>query len=79
MESTSSIFPPYAMVLGKDALEIFGKTLSDFEFITADGDSIGVPVYLLRKRWGDILIHYYQTAMQIHLSIMSSMETLLIS
>ncbi|CAI4060549.1 hypothetical protein SKDZ_05G1940 [Saccharomyces kudriavzevii ZP591] len=52
MESTSSIFPPYAMVLGKDALEIFGKTLSDFEFITADGDSIGVPVYLLRKRWG---------------------------
>ncbi|QHS72921.1 Pmd1p [Saccharomyces paradoxus] len=52
MESTSSIFPPYAMVLGKDALEIFGKTLSDFEFITAEGDSIGVPVYLLRKRWG---------------------------
>ena len=52
MESTSSIFPPYAMVLGKDALEIFGKALSDFEFITADGDSIGVPVYLLRKRWG---------------------------
>ena len=68
MESTSSIFPPYAMVLGKDALEIFGKTLSDFEFITADGASIG-----------DILIHYYQTAMQIHLSIMSLMETLLIS
>lgn len=52
MESTSSIFPSYAMVLGKDALEIFGETLSDFEFITADGDSIGVPVYLLRKRWG---------------------------
>ncbi|CAI1960615.1 hypothetical protein SEUBUCD646_0E02180 [Saccharomyces eubayanus] len=52
MESTSSIFPSYAMVLGKDALEIFGETLSDFEFLTADGDSIGVPVYLLRKRWG---------------------------
>ncbi|CAI7106618.1 BEM_collapsed_G0016660.mRNA.1.CDS.1 [Saccharomyces cerevisiae] len=61
MESTSSIFPPYAMVLGKDALEIFGKTLSDFEFITADGDSIGVPVYLLRKDGEDILIHFSKT------------------
>ncbi|CCD23309.1 Mds3p NDAI_0B02740 [Naumovozyma dairenensis CBS 421] len=47
-----SVFPPYAMVLGKDALEIFGKPLSDFEFITSEGDSIGIPLYLLRRRWG---------------------------
>lgn len=52
MTSISSVFPPHAMVLGKDALEIFGKPLSDFEFITEEGDSIGVPIFLLRKRWG---------------------------
>ncbi|GAV56281.1 hypothetical protein ZYGR_0BB00580 [Zygosaccharomyces rouxii] len=52
MASISSVFPPHAMVLGKDALEIFGKPLSDFEFITEEGDSIGVPIFLLRKRWG---------------------------
>lgn len=52
MTSIRSVFPPYAMVLGKDALEIFGNPLSDFEFITDEGDSIGVPLYLLRKRWG---------------------------
>ncbi|CAI4039093.1 hypothetical protein SMKI_07G0640 [Saccharomyces mikatae IFO 1815] len=52
MTSIQSVFPPYAMVLGKDALEIYGKPLSDFEFITSEGDSIGIPCYLLRKRWG---------------------------
>lgn len=52
MTSIRTVFPPYAMVLGKDALEIFGNPLSDFEFITDEGDSIGVPLYLLRKRWG---------------------------
>ncbi|CAI4062564.1 hypothetical protein SUVZ_07G0600 [Saccharomyces uvarum] len=52
MSSIQSVFPPYAMVLGKDALEIYGKPLSDFEFITSEGDSIGIPCYLLRKRWG---------------------------
>lgn len=52
MTPIRSVFPPYAMVLGKDALEIFGNPLSDFEFITDEGDSIGVPLYLLRKRWG---------------------------
>lgn len=52
MTSIRTVFPPYAMVLGKDALEIFGNPLSDFEFITDRGDSIGVPLYLLRKRWG---------------------------
>lgn len=52
MTSIRSVFPPYAMVLGKDALEIFGNPISDFEFVTDEGDSIGVPLYLLRKRWG---------------------------
>ncbi|CCK69960.1 Pmd1p KNAG_0D02100 [Huiozyma naganishii CBS 8797] len=52
IESTSSVFPPYAMVLGKDALGIFGKSISDFELITSEGDSVTVPLYLLRERWG---------------------------
>ncbi|KAL3239928.1 Pmd1p [Nakaseomyces bracarensis] len=52
LESTSSVFPPYAMVLGKDSLEIFGKSLADFEFVTSEGETIGVPMFLLRKRWG---------------------------
>ncbi|CCD23225.1 uncharacterized protein NDAI_0B01905 [Naumovozyma dairenensis CBS 421] len=52
LKSTSSVFPPSAMVVGKDALEIFGNTLADFEFITSEGDSIAVSAYLLRKRWG---------------------------
>lgn len=52
LESTSSVFPPYAMVLGKDSLEIFGKPLADFEFVTSEGETIGVPMFLLRKRWG---------------------------
>ncbi|CAL9736734.1 negative regulator of sporulation Pmd1p [Monosporozyma servazzii] len=52
LESTSSIFPPYALVLGKDILEIFGKLISDFEFISSTGESVVIPMYLLRKRWG---------------------------
>ena len=51
-EPVGPVFPPYAMVLGKDALEIFGDLLADFEFISCEGESIGVPIYLLRKRWG---------------------------
>lgn len=50
--STTSTFPPYAMVLGKDALEIYGDQLADFQFVSKDGDVIGVPLHLLRKRWG---------------------------
>lgn len=52
LESTSSIFPPYALVLGKDILETFGKLISDFEFISSTGESVVIPMYLLRKRWG---------------------------
>ncbi|CCF57282.1 hypothetical protein KAFR_0C02890 [Kazachstania africana CBS 2517] len=52
LSSIRSIFPDYAMVLGKDALEIFGSPLSDFQLITSEGDSVGIPSHLLRKRWG---------------------------
>ncbi|KAH7608226.1 Kelch motif [Nakaseomyces glabratus] len=52
MTSIRSVFPAYAMVLGKDALEIYGKPLSDFELVSSEGEAIGVPLYLLRKRWG---------------------------
>lgn len=61
--SITSVFPSYAMALGKDALEVYGKSLADFEFITEEGDSIGIPNYLLRKRWGrffdKLLAHGY--------------------
>lgn len=59
LTSVTSVFPSYAMVLGKDALEVYGNLLSDFEIISEEGDSIGVPSFLLRKRWGryfDMLI-----------------------
>jgi hypothetical protein len=38
--------------LGRNAFERYGSSLSDFEFITADGDKVHVPLMLLRKRWG---------------------------
>lgn len=52
LSALESVFPLYAMVLGKDSVEAFGKYLSDFEILTVEGDSIGIPSYLLRKRWG---------------------------
>ena len=52
IESTSSVFPPYALVLGKDSMEVFGQSISDFELISSSGDSVSVPIYLLRERWG---------------------------
>lgn len=52
LSSVRTTFPPYAMVLGKDALDVYGDYMSDFEFITSEGDIVGVPMYLLRKRWG---------------------------
>ncbi|CEP60541.1 uncharacterized protein LALA0_S01e13278g [Lachancea lanzarotensis] len=57
------VFPSYAMALGKDFLELCGQQLSDFEIVTEDGDSVRVPIFLLRKRWGryfdDVLAHGY--------------------
>ncbi|AMD19873.1 HCL278Wp [Eremothecium sinecaudum] len=50
--SIRSVFPSFAMALGKDALEIHGRSLADFEFITEEGESVCVPTILLRKRWG---------------------------
>lgn len=52
IESTSSVFPPHAMVLGKDSFDIYGDLLSDFEFITSEGESVAISIYVLRKRWG---------------------------
>ncbi|SCU84779.1 LAFA_0D11958g1_1 [Lachancea sp. 'fantastica'] len=60
------VFPSYAMALGKDFLELCGQQLSDFEIVTEDGDSVRVPIFLLRKRWGryfdDVLAHGYVKA-----------------
>lgn len=50
--SIRSVFPSYSMVLGKDSLEVYNKLLADFEFITEDNESVAVPGFLLRKRWG---------------------------
>lgn len=50
--SIASVLPSHAMALGKDALELYGKYLSDFEFITEEGDSVSASTFLLRKRWG---------------------------
>lgn len=50
--SIRSVFPSYSMVLGKDSLEVYNKLLADFEFITEDDESVAVPSFLLRKRWG---------------------------
>ncbi|AEY97852.1 FAFR168Wp [Eremothecium gossypii FDAG1] len=55
--SIRSVFPSYASVLGKDALEVYGKSLADFEFITLEGDSVSIPSLLLRKRWGRFFDH----------------------
>ncbi|SCU93505.1 LADA_0G03466g1_1 [Lachancea dasiensis] len=62
----TSVFPSHAMALGKDSLELCKQHLSDFEIVTEDGDSVRVPVYLLRKRWGryfdQVLAHGYVKA-----------------
>ncbi|CCH60718.1 hypothetical protein TBLA_0D02120 [Henningerozyma blattae CBS 6284] len=50
--SLGAVFPTYSMVLGKDLMEIFGQSVSDFSFKSLDGDLIPIPIYLLRKRWG---------------------------
>ncbi|KAG7751452.1 hypothetical protein KL912_000585 [Ogataea haglerorum] len=49
--SIRSVFPPYAVALGKNAFER-STSIADFEFICADGTSIPVPLNLCRKRWG---------------------------
>ncbi|KAH3667367.1 hypothetical protein OGAPHI_003016 [Ogataea philodendri] len=49
--SIRSVFPPYAVALGKNAFERTGS-FADFEFICDDGTSISVPLSLCRRRWG---------------------------
>ncbi|CDK26165.1 unnamed protein product [Kuraishia capsulata CBS 1993] len=51
LTSIRSIFPPYAVTLGKSAYSR-KSSLYDFEFITADGDRIPVALNVCRKRWG---------------------------
>lgn len=50
--SVGSVFPSYAVALGRSAFERFGSSLSDFEFVSADGAKVNVPMMLLRTRWG---------------------------
>jgi hypothetical protein len=52
ISSIRSVFPSYAVTLGRNAFERFGSSLADFEFISSDGDKVNVPLMLLRKRWG---------------------------
>ncbi|CCH46756.1 Negative regulator of sporulation MDS3 [Wickerhamomyces ciferrii] len=52
ISSIRSVFPNYAVALGRNAFERYGASLADFEFISADGEKINVPIMLLRKRWG---------------------------
>ncbi|SMN18498.1 similar to Saccharomyces cerevisiae YGL197W MDS3 Putative component of the TOR regulatory pathway [Maudiozyma saulgeensis] len=78
LSTIKSTFPPFAVVLGKDSLEIYGDSLSDFEFITSEGDTVKVPIYLLRKRWGryfDFLLSqgYSKICLENELSVKRSM------
>lgn len=52
ISSIRSVFPNYAMTLGRNAFERYGPSLSDFEFVTTEGDKVNTPLMLLRKRWG---------------------------
>lgn len=52
IRTMGSVFPTYAVTLGRSAFERFGSSLTDFELVTADGDRVNVPLVLLRKRWG---------------------------
>ncbi|ODV60792.1 Mds3p ASCRUDRAFT_150299 [Ascoidea rubescens DSM 1968] len=52
LTSLRSIFPPVAITLGRNAFTRFCLSISDFQFVSADGDTIPIPLYILRKRWG---------------------------
>ncbi|KAH3673127.1 hypothetical protein WICMUC_003883 [Wickerhamomyces mucosus] len=52
ISSIRNVFPSHAVTLGRNAFERYGHSLADFEFITADGQKVNVPLMLLRKRWG---------------------------
>ncbi|GME73023.1 unnamed protein product [Ambrosiozyma monospora] len=51
INSISSVFPSYAVALGKNAFERT-TAFSDFELISCEGDSIKLPLDLCRFRWG---------------------------
>lgn len=47
-----SVFPPAAITLGRNAFDRFGDLISDFEFVSSDGDRIPVSLIILMERWG---------------------------
>ncbi|ODQ79480.1 hypothetical protein BABINDRAFT_161876 [Babjeviella inositovora NRRL Y-12698] len=53
LTSINSVFPPSAVTLGRNAFERYGYELADLEIISAEGDSVPVPLMLARKRWGN--------------------------
>lgn len=51
-----SVFPPAAITLGRNAFDRYGDLISDFEFVSADGDRIPVSLVILMERWGRYFI-----------------------
>lgn len=51
-----SVFPPAAITLGRNAFDRFGDLISDFEFVSAEGDRIPVSLIILMERWGKFFI-----------------------
>lgn len=52
-----SVFPPAAITLGRNAFDRFGDLISDFEFVSSDGDRIPVSLTILMERWGKFFIN----------------------
>lgn len=53
----SSVFPPAAVTLGRNAFDRYGDLISDFEFVSANGDRIPVSTHVLIDRWGSYFIN----------------------
>ncbi|OBA22606.1 hypothetical protein METBIDRAFT_77969 [Metschnikowia bicuspidata var. bicuspidata NRRL YB-4993] len=51
-----SVFPPAAITLGRNALDRYGNSISDFELISLNGDRIPVCMSILMARWGKFFI-----------------------
>lgn len=51
-----SVFPPAAITLGRNAMDRYGDLISDFEFVSSNGDRIPVCMKLLMERWGRYFI-----------------------
>ncbi|KAG7193210.1 mck1 dosage suppressor [Scheffersomyces spartinae] len=53
----SSVFPPAAVTLGRNAFDRYGDLISDFEFVSANGDRIPVSTHVLIERWGSYFVN----------------------